>query len=145
MAQLFEKNTDTIGLHIKSVYKTGELKEKGTTEKYSVVQTEGNRKVRRELNFYNLDMIISVGYRVNSKRGTQFRIWATQILKEQMLKGYSLQKQLLQKRPKKLQSLKKDVKEIEEGLKKKQLTESNRDNLLNTMRDIFNSLQKNKI
>ena len=90
--------------HLRNVYKTGELKEEGTTEKYSVVQTEGDRKVRRELNFYNLGMIISVGYRVNSIRGTQFRIWATQILKERMLKGYSLHKRLLQEQPKKMES-----------------------------------------
>jgi hypothetical protein len=77
MADLFEKNADTIGLHIKNIFSTKELDEKSTTEEYSVVQMEGNRKVKRKIKFYNLDMIISIGYRVNSKRGTQFRIWAT--------------------------------------------------------------------
>ena len=77
MAELFEKNTDTIGLHIKNIFSTEELDNKSTTEEYSVVQMEGGREVKRKIKFYNLDLIISVGYRVNSKRGTQFRIWAT--------------------------------------------------------------------
>ena len=76
MAELFDKDTDTIGLHLKNIYKTSELEEDATTEESSVVQIEGNRKVKRKIKFYNLDAIISVGYRVNSKRGTQFRIWA---------------------------------------------------------------------
>ena len=82
MAELFEKDSDTIGLHLKNIYKSGELDEISTTEKYSVVRQEGNRKVKRQIKFYNLDAIISVGYRVNSKRGIQFRKWANQILKD---------------------------------------------------------------
>ena len=70
MSMLFEKNTDTIGLHLRNIYKEGELEESATTEESSVVQQEGNRQVRRKVRFYNLDAIISVGYRVNSKRGT---------------------------------------------------------------------------
>ncbi len=77
MAELFDKDSDTIGLHLKNIFKTGELDEKSTTEKYSVVQQEGNRKVKRQIKFYNLDAIISVGYSVNSKRGVLFRKWAT--------------------------------------------------------------------
>jgi len=90
MAALFEKNTDTIGLHVKNIFSTKELDKKSTTEEYSVVQIEGNRKVKRKIIFYNLDLIISVGYRVNSKRGTQFRIWATNVLKEHLIKGYTI-------------------------------------------------------
>jgi len=90
MAELFEKNTDTIGLHVKNIFSTKELDKKSTTEDYSVVQMEGNRKVNRKIKFYNLDMIISVGYRVNSKRGTQFRIWATNVLKDHLVKGYTI-------------------------------------------------------
>jgi len=90
MAELFEKNTDTIGLHVKNIFFTKELDEKSTTEEYSVVQMEGNREVKRKIKFYNLDMIISIGYRVNSKRGTQFRIWATNVLKEHLIKGYTI-------------------------------------------------------
>ncbi|MGC8596272.1 MAG: RhuM family protein, partial [Candidatus Kryptoniota bacterium] len=69
MAILFDKDTDTIGLHLKNIFSEGELDEKATTEFFSVVQMEGNRKVKRTIKFYNLDAIISVGYRVNSKRG----------------------------------------------------------------------------
>ena len=82
LADLFEKDSDTIGLHLRNIYKSGELTEEATTEKYSVVQKEGTRNVTRSLKLYNLDAIISVGYRVNSKRGIQFRIWANQVLKE---------------------------------------------------------------
>lgn len=98
MAALFDKDSDTIGLHLKNIYNTKELDKKTTTEKYSVVQTEGDRQVNRNVLFYNLDAIISVGYRVNSKRGTQFRIWANSVLKEYLVKGYAVnQKRLAQK------------------------------------------------
>jgi len=76
MAELFGKDSDTIGLHLKSIFKSEELDEFSTTEFYSVVQQEGKRIVKRKIKVYNLDAIISVGYRVNLKRGTQFRIWA---------------------------------------------------------------------
>jgi len=74
MAEIFEKDADTTVLHLKNIYKSVELDEKATTEYFSVVQKEGSRQVKRKIRFYNLDAIISVGYRVNSKRGTQFRI-----------------------------------------------------------------------
>ncbi len=90
MAELFQKDSDTVGLHIRNIYKEGELTESATTEKNSVVQQEGGRLVTREITFYNLDVIISVGYRVKSHRGTQFRIWATQRLKEFIIKGFVL-------------------------------------------------------
>jgi len=90
MSLLFDKDTDTIGLHIRNAYKEGELEEAGTTEEYSVVQNEGGRSVRRSVRFYNLDMVISVGYRVKSNRGTQFRIWATKVLRDHLLKGYTV-------------------------------------------------------
>ena len=77
MAELFDKDTDTVGLHVKNIFAEGELNEKATTEFFTVVQQEGNRMVSREIKFYNLDVILSVGYRVNSKKGTQFRQWAT--------------------------------------------------------------------
>ena len=79
MASLFDKDSDTIGLHLRNIYKTGELIENTTAEYFSVVQKEGKRQVKRNIRYYNLDAIISVGYRVNSKRGTQFRIWANKI------------------------------------------------------------------
>jgi hypothetical protein len=95
MAQLFGKNTDTVGLHIRNVFKEGELEEIATTEESSVVQMEGRRSVRRKIRFYNLDVIISVGYRVKSRQGTQFRIWATTVLKQHLIKGYSVNEKRL--------------------------------------------------
>jgi len=90
MGVLFEKDSDTIGLHLKNIYTEEELDENSTTEFFSVVQKEGKRNVTRKLRFYNLDAILSVGYRVNSKRGTKFRQWATQRLKDYLLKGYAI-------------------------------------------------------
>jgi hypothetical protein len=96
MAELFDKDADTVGLHIRNVFKEGELDEPATTEESSVVQREGSRAVTRTLRFYNLDVVISVGYRVKSKRGTEFRIWATSVLRDHILKGYTLNEQRLQ-------------------------------------------------
>lgn len=90
MAELFETKTENIIQHLKNIYSEGELPEQATTKDFLVVQTEGERDVRRTLKHYNLDTIIAVGYRVNSKRATQFRIWATQILKEYIKKGFVL-------------------------------------------------------
>ena len=103
LATLFDKDTDTIGLHLRNIYKEGELDEKATTEESSVVRQEGNRKVRRKIRFYNLDAIIWVGYRVNSKKGTQFRIWATNRLKEYLQQGYIIDKQRFEKNADELQ------------------------------------------
>lgn len=93
MAALFDKDPDTISLHLKNSYNEGELNEMATTEESSVVRLEGRRQVNRRIKLYNLDAILSVGYRVNSKKGTQFRIWATQRLSDYLVKGYTLNKQ----------------------------------------------------
>jgi hypothetical protein len=90
MAELFGCTTDNISLHLKNIYADGELDESSTTEEFSVVQQEGSRKVKRKTKFYNLDAIISVGYRVNSHKATHFRIWATGVLKEYMIKGFAM-------------------------------------------------------
>ncbi len=90
MAELFGCSTDNISLHLKNIYAEGELTESATTEEFSVVQKEGTRNVTRKTRFYDLDAIISVGYRVNSRRATRFRIWATGVLKEYMIKGFVL-------------------------------------------------------
>lgn len=82
------QDSDTIGLHLKNIFAEEELEEGATTEFFSVVQQEGKRDVKRNVKFYNLDAILSVGYRVNSKRGTQFRQWATQRLKDYLVQGY---------------------------------------------------------
>lgn len=90
MAELFGCSSDNISLHLKNIYESGELSFSATAEEISVVRQEGSRSVSRKVMFYNLDAIISVGYRVNSRRATQFRIWATGILKEYMRKGFVL-------------------------------------------------------
>ena len=90
MAELFDCSPDNIGLHLKNVFEAGELEKNRTTEEISVVQKEGTRSVKRNVTFYNLDAIISVGYRVNSAKATKFRIWATNVLKEYIKKGFVL-------------------------------------------------------
>jgi len=90
MAELFQKDSDTIGLHVKNIYNEGELYKNSTAEDFSVDRLEGKRKVTRVVVHYNLDVIISVGYRVNSKRGVQFRQWATQRLKDYLVKGFAV-------------------------------------------------------
>ena len=95
MAELFQRNKSTISRHIKNIYEDGELEQNRTVAFFATVQDEGGRKVERNLAFYNLDMIISVGYRVNSHRGVQFRQWATQVLKDYMIKGFVLNDDLL--------------------------------------------------
>lgn len=95
MAEMFECTSDNISLHLKNIYKEEELEELSTTEYFSVVQNEGNRSVTRKVKCYNLDAIIAVGYRVNSKKATHFRQWATKTLKEYIMKGFVLNDDLL--------------------------------------------------
>lgn len=94
IATLFGRDVKTIGKHINNVFSEGELDEKATVAKFATVQNEGGRKVERQVEFYNLDVIISVGYRVKSKQGTQFRIWATNVLRDYLLKGYALNQRM---------------------------------------------------
>ncbi len=96
MSELFAVGINTINYHLKEVFKNGEIEEERTIRKFRIVQMEGSRKVEREVEFYNLDAIISVGYRVNSLRATQFRQWATKILKEFAIKGFVLDKKRLE-------------------------------------------------
>lgn len=97
MAELFQRNKSTISRHIKNVLEDGELQEEATIANFATVQNEGTRKVERVIAYYNLDMIISVGYRVHSYRGVQFRIWATKILKEYIVKGFAMNDDLLKR------------------------------------------------
>lgn len=90
MAELFNVEVPAISKHLSNIYAEGELLEESTVSKMEIVQQEGNRQVRRRVDYYSLDAIISVGYRVNSKRATSFRIWATKVLKEYMIKGFAL-------------------------------------------------------
>lgn len=135
MAELFDKDVDTIGLHLKNIYKSGELQEAATTEDSSVVQIEGERKVKRKIRIYNLDAIISVGYRVNSKRGTQFRIWANKVLKEYLVKGFSINEKRLKSQTDKLLELQRTVKIIGSVLDQKILTGDEGEALLKLISD----------
>ncbi len=98
MAMLFGKTIPTVNEHLRNIYREGELEKNSTIRKFRIVQVEGKRHIERDVDFYNLDVIISVGYRVNSKQGTQFRIWATSVLKNYIIQGYVLnQKRLIEK------------------------------------------------
>ena len=97
MAELFQRNKSTISRHIKNVFEDGELNPDSTVAFFATVQNEGNRSVERNLAYYNLDMIISVGYRVKSHRGVQFRIWATSVLREYLVKGFAMNDDLLKR------------------------------------------------
>jgi len=98
LAELFGRDKSVISRHLRDVFKSGELERAATVAKNATVQTEGDRGVVREIEFFNLDAILSVGYRVNSKRGTQFRIWATTTLREHLLRGYTLNERRLAER-----------------------------------------------
>ena len=135
MSELFEKDSDTIGLHLRNVYKSGELTEKATTEKYSVVQKEGNRNVKRTIKLYNLDAIISVGYKVNSKRGVQFRIWANQVIKDYLINGFAINEKRLKAQIDNLNSLKETVRLLTKMTEQKKLTSEESEGLLKIVSD----------
>ena len=105
IATLFDVNVPAISKHIANIYDEAELQPKSTVSKMEMVQTEGGRQIKRKMDFYNLDMIISVGYRVNSVRATQFRIWATKTLKQYLVKGYVINQKRLKEQQKSLKIL----------------------------------------
>lgn len=119
MAELFDTSADNIGLHLKNIFKGQELEAEATTEDFSVVRQEGSRQVRRQLKHYNLDAIISVGYRVNSLRATRFRQWATHVLRDHLTQGYSLNEHRLAQRG--LEELEQAVDLLGETLVRQQL------------------------
>lgn len=105
MVQLFQTTKQNVSLHINNIFKEGELEKKATVKEYLIVQNEGGRTVTRSVNYYDLDVIISVGYRVKSHRGTQFRRWASGVLKEFLIKGYAINEQLKLNRYEELKSV----------------------------------------
>lgn len=110
ISELFEKDAATVSEHIKNIYAEEELQEDSTTEVFQIDQQEGKRKIKRNIKFYNLDVILSVGYRVSSKRGTAFRIWANQVLKEYLAKGYALNEKKLKEKTEQYETLKQAMK-----------------------------------
>ena len=122
IANLFDVNIPAISKHIKNIYSEGELLKKRTVSKMEIVQMEGQRQIKRKVDFYNLDMIISIGYRVNSMKATQFRIWATKTLKQYLVKGYVLNKKRLTEQQKYLKNLSDNVELIRSKIKSPMLT-----------------------
>lgn len=96
ITSLFERNKSVISRHLRNIYHDGELEQKATVAKNATVQLESDREVKRHIEYYNLDAILSVGYRINSKRGTQFRQWATQRLKDYLVQGYAINQKRLE-------------------------------------------------
>lgn len=123
MADLFDKDSDTIGLHLKNIFQEAELAENSTTEIFSVVQKEGKRNITRKIKFYNLDAIISVGYRVNSKRGTQFRQWATQRLKDYLVQGYAINEKRLKEKQQEVEYLKTGIRILSRAIEQQATVE----------------------
>lgn len=105
ISSLFEKDKSVISRHISNIYREGELDRSSTVAKNTTVRFEANRQVKRDIEYYNLDAIISVGYRVNSKRGTQFRQWATKRLKDYIIEGVALNEKRLEQKNKEIQLL----------------------------------------
>jgi len=110
IVELFQSSKANISEHIKNIYSSGELGEGATVRNFRTVQKEGNRLINRDIAHYNLDMVISIGYRVNSLRGTQFRIWANSVLKEYLTRGYAVDRKKLQEQSQQLEDLKQTVK-----------------------------------
>lgn len=135
MSLLFNKNIMTVNEHIRNIYSEGELDENSTIRKSLIVQKEGKRQVSREVILYNLDVIISIGYRVKSKQGTQFRIWATQRLKEYLVKGYSINEKRLKETQKQFTDLKQTIKLLEKVVSSKDLNTAEATGLLKVVTD----------
>lgn len=123
LATLFDRDIKTIGKHLTNVFKEGELSKEATVAKYATVQKEGDRDVTRDVEHYNLDVIISVGYRVKSQRGTQFRIWANSILKDYLVKGYAINQKRLEQKEQEVQVLKSGIQILSRAIEEK--TEDN--------------------
>ncbi|MDQ3021027.1 MAG: virulence protein RhuM/Fic/DOC family protein [Bacteroidota bacterium] len=140
MSDLFNTTPQNITVHLKNIFKEKELEEKSTCKDYLQVQMEGTREIKRKQRFYNLDAIISIGYRVNSKRGTQFRIWANKILKEYLIKGYAINEKRLKEAEQNFIDLKKTVKLLENVIEQKPLTSDEATGLLKVITDYTHAL-----
>jgi len=135
IVELFQSSKANISEHIKSIYKSGELQQQATVRKFRTVRQEGNRQITRHLEHYNLDMIISIGYRVNSIRGTQFRIWANQVLKEYLSKGYAIDQKKFREQSRQLEELKQTVKLLGNVAGNKDLSSDEASGLLKVLTD----------
>lgn len=137
---LLQKDKSVISRHINNILKEGELDRNSTVAKFATVQLEGSRKIQREIEYYNLDVIISVGYRVKSKRGTQFRIWANSVLKEYLVKGYALNEKRLKEQTEKLKELEKTLEIFSNVVENYQLNRDEFSGILKVVSDYTRAL-----
>ncbi len=135
LEELFQTDRTSIAKHILNIYKSGELTEDSTCAFFAQVQTEGKRKINRNIKYYNLDLIISVGYRINSKRGTQFRIWANSVIKDYLIKGFSINEKKLKQQNEQLRELQKSVKLLGSVLNYRELSGEESSGLLKIISD----------
>jgi len=140
MAELFQTERSVINKHILNIYQSGELDETATCAKIAQVQTEGHRNVKRKIKHYNLDVIIAVGYRVNSRRGTQFRIWANQVLKDYLIQGYAVNLNKLQKQNEQLNELKKILHHIQNISQQKKINDNEYEGLMSIVTNYAHAL-----
>jgi len=122
LTELFQRDKSVISRHIRNIYIEKELDQEATVAKFATVQIEGSRKIERNIEFYNLDVIISVGYRIKSQRGTQFRIWANKILKDFLIQGFVLNEKRLNQKTEQLRELQKSVKILGNFISNMELT-----------------------
>ena len=141
MVELFERDKSVISRHISNIFKERELAKEATVAKYATVQTEGNREVERVIEYFNLDVIISVGYRIKSKRGTQFRIWANKVIKDFLIKGYAINEKRLFQQNEKLKELQESVKILGNILNTKTLTNDESTGLLSIISEYAYALE----
>lgn len=135
MIELFQSSKQNISLHINNIFKEGELEREATVKESLTVQNEGKRAVKRRIEQYSLDVIISVGYRVKSRRGTQFRIWASKILKEYLTKGYSLNEKRLREKSQQFEALKQTVRLMGNVIGTQELSSNEANGLLKVITD----------
>ena len=119
IAELYHRDKSVISRHLRNIYNEGELERESTVAKNATVQPEGNRRIHREIEYFNLDLILSVGYRVNSKQGTQFRIWATQRLKDFLVQGYAINEARLSQKQQEIQTLKDGIRILSRAIEQK--------------------------
>jgi len=144
VAELFDKDVRTVNEHIQNIYKEKELNKNATIRNFRIVRIEGKRHVERKIEAYNLDMILSVGYRISSKRATQFRIWATKILKNHLVEGYTINEKRLAGQMGKLKELQEAISFLREKSSHKPLEDQSREllNLLDGYAKSFTSLEQ---
>ncbi len=135
MQELFHQTKQSISLHIKNIFNEGELLREGTVKDSLTVQKEGARRVERKVEYYSLDVIISIGYRVKSKQGTQFRIWANKVLKDYLTSGYAIDKRRFQEQSRQLEELKQTVKLLGNVIESNQLNTDEATGLLRVVTD----------